>query len=199
MWKAVPVRRAESKSGREATSVRQIAAADAEQLAALQSADREILRRWEPERHDDYFTPDGQRTLIMQLLDLQAVGRCLPLVIQSDGRLIGRLTIREIAGRPVHKATLGYWVADSDAGRGHAGRAVAEGIRRATQELGLHRLEASTQVANEASQRVLRRNGFQLMGVAHDHIFTAGRWHDELLWERLLDSDASPDASGEQR
>jgi len=42
---------------------------------------------------------------------------------------------------------------------------------------------------NLASQHVLRRNGFLPYGVARSHIFTAGQWRDEVLWERLLDKN----------
>jgi [ribosomal protein S5]-alanine N-acetyltransferase len=40
---------------------------------------------------------------------------------------------------------------------------------------------------NLGSQHVLRNNGFVPCGVARSRIFTAGVWHDEILWERLLD------------
>jgi ribosomal-protein-alanine N-acetyltransferase len=54
-------------------------------------------------------------------------------------------------------------------------------------ELDLHRAEAFTQMDNLGSQHVLRNNGFVPCGVARAHIFTAGMWRDEILWERLLD------------
>ncbi|HEY9289756.1 MAG TPA: GNAT family protein [Microlunatus sp.] len=181
------------------TSLRLISPDDAGRLAELQSVDREILSRWEPERAPGYFTPTGQLELITNLLTQCDQGVCRPWVIESGGELIGRLTMRSIAGVPVHKATIGYWVASSYAGRGHASRAVAECLLIARRELRLHRIEASTQIANEASQRVLRRNGFTLMGVAHDHIFTAGRWHDELLWERQLGTAADESTGGADR
>ncbi len=53
-------------------------------------------------------------------------------------------------------------------------------------ELGLHRAEATTQIENIASQNVLRKNGFVPIGIAHEHIFTGGAWHDEIFWERIL-------------
>jgi ribosomal-protein-alanine N-acetyltransferase len=55
-----------------------------------------------------------------------------------------------------------------------------------TDELGLHRAEASTNLENLPSQRVLRRNGFSPYGVAHSSIFLDGHWRDGLLWERIL-------------
>ncbi len=53
--------------------------------------------------------------------------------------------------------------------------------------LGLHRAEAVTQIENTASQNVLRKNRFLPIGIARSRIFTAGAWHDEIMWERLLE------------
>jgi ribosomal-protein-alanine N-acetyltransferase len=61
-------------------------------------------------------------------------------------------------------------------------------LRVMAEELGLRRAEASTNLENLASQRVLRRNGFSPYGVAHSSILLRGSWRDALLWERLLDA-----------
>lgn len=55
-----------------------------------------------------------------------------------------------------------------------------------TDELGLHRAEASTRLENLASQKTLRRNGFTPYGMPHQHIFLEGAWRDGILWERTL-------------
>jgi ribosomal-protein-alanine N-acetyltransferase len=54
-------------------------------------------------------------------------------------------------------------------------------------DLGLHRAEALTQIENTASQNVLRKNRFRPAGILQSGIFTAGAWHDEIMWERLLE------------
>ena len=68
-----------------------------------------------------------------------------------------------------------------------ATRAVGLMVRLMTDDLGLHRAEAFTQMDNLGSRYVLRRNGFLPCGVTSSRIFTAGQWRDEILWERLLD------------
>jgi len=73
-------------------------------------------------------------------------------------------------------------------GQGHATRAVAQVLQVMAEELNLHRVEASTQVDNLASQQVLRTNGFTQIDLAHSHIFTNGAWRDATLWERLLEN-----------
>jgi ribosomal-protein-alanine N-acetyltransferase len=56
----------------------------------------------------------------------------------------------------------------------------------------LHRLEAATLLDNHASQAVLRRTGFTLIGRAPGYLRIAGRWRDHLLFQRLAD-DAPPE------
>ena len=50
---------------------------------------------------------------------------------------------------------------------------------------GLHRLEAGTLVDNVASQRVLRRNGFEQFGLAPRYLHINGEWRDHVLFQRL--------------
>ncbi len=60
-------------------------------------------------------------------------------------------------------------------------------VQLMARDLGLHRAEAFTQIENAASQAVLRKNRFLPIGTARAHIFTVGAWHDEIMWERLLE------------
>jgi ribosomal-protein-alanine N-acetyltransferase len=87
---------------------------------------------------------------------------------------------------PIQKGFLGYWVATTSQGQGHASRAVGLVLELMAGELGLHRAEAHTQMENLASHAVLRNNGFTPWGVAHAHIHIAGAWRDEVFWERTL-------------
>jgi ribosomal-protein-alanine N-acetyltransferase len=82
---------------------------------------------------------------------------------------------------------VGYFVAEASAGRGLATRAVSDAAGFAFEDLGLHRVEAGTAVTNIASQRVLERNGFTLVGTMRRHLQVRGVWVDHLLWEKLAD------------
>ena len=63
-------------------------------------------------------------------------------------------------------------------------------VEAAFQEHGLHRLEAGTLLDNAGSQTVLRRNGFQEIGIAPRYLFIAGDWRDHLLFQRLAEGPA---------
>jgi ribosomal-protein-alanine N-acetyltransferase len=52
----------------------------------------------------------------------------------------------------------------------------------------LHRIQADTLVDNEASQRVLKRNGFVRIGLAPRYLKIAGRWQDCILHQLLSDA-----------
>ena len=151
------------------------------------SRDRETFAQSDPVLAPEVCTVAGQREWIANLLRSYHDGHAWPGVIQAGDEIVGQITVNSIYGSPHYKGMLGYWVATAAQGQGHATRAVRAVLRRMSDELGLHRAEASTLAANQASECVLRANGFQLYGLAREHIFVAGRWQDGLLWELVLD------------
>lgn len=170
-----------------ATDIRLIAAHDAAAITEHIRRDRETKARWEPAFSPDYFTLDGQRRRIERALLSHRNGQSWPAVILDGKTVIGQITVQDILQRAWRKASLGYWIGTPHQGQGHATRAVDLAIQLMTRDLGLHRAEAYTQIENVASQNVLRKNRFLPIGIARSHIFTVGAWHDEIMWERLLD------------
>jgi [ribosomal protein S5]-alanine N-acetyltransferase len=169
------------------TTIRLVKPDDAEALAAHLSRDAEARARWDPERPPDFYIAAGQRSRIEDLLMRHENGEVWPAVVLADDVVVGQVTAQNILRRAWQKAELGYWIAYSHQGQGHATRAVGLAVQLMAAELGLHRAEAFTQMDNLGSQHVLRNNGFVPCGVTRSHIFTAGMWRDEILWERLLD------------
>jgi [ribosomal protein S5]-alanine N-acetyltransferase len=72
------------------------------------------------------------------------------------------------------------------AGRGLASTAVQMIVEIARDELGLHRIEASTLLHNVASQRVLLKSGFQQIGMAPRYLQIAGKWQNHNLYQVVL-------------
>ncbi|MFI6938636.1 GNAT family N-acetyltransferase [Streptomyces sp. NPDC050418] len=169
------------------TTIRLIEPTDAAPIAVHRARDIEAFRRWEPAQPADYFTPEGQAERIDALLAGHKAGSVWPGVIIADGEVIGQITIGGILPQPhLRRGSVGYWIASTAQNQGHAGRAVELALRVMTDDLALHRAEASTNLENLPSQRVLRRNGFTPYGVAHASTFLDGAWRDGLLWERIL-------------
>ncbi|MFE2348567.1 GNAT family N-acetyltransferase [Kitasatospora cineracea] len=172
------------------TRIRLIEPADAAPIAAHRARDAEAFRRWEPEQPAALRTEAGQAERIDRLLAGHRAGTCWPGVVLAEGEVVGQVTVSGILPQPhLRRAALGYWIATTAQRRGHAGRAVALALRLMTDELALHRAEASTNLDNLPSQHVLRRNGFTPYGVAHSAILLDGVWQDSLLWERVLDTE----------
>lgn len=170
-------------------ALRVVQVADAEETAALYRANRAYLRPWEPERADAYFTVEGQRDNLADLVEAHAAGEMWPAVIQVDGRIAGRITLNNILRGPLRSCFVGYWVAGAHSRRGVATQAVRQALAVAFGKLRLHRVEAFTRVDNHASQQVLVRNGFTIVGTSRRHIHVDGRWHDERMFERLAPWD----------
>ncbi|OIJ87352.1 alanine acetyltransferase [Streptomyces colonosanans] len=168
------------------TLIRLIEPSDGPALAALLSRDKQAYARWLPERPAEFYTPDGQASVIESLLDSYGKGLAWPGVVVSDETVIGQVNISSILRGPFQKGFLGYWVSSLYQGLGHTSRAVGLALRIAENELNLHRLEAHTQLENLASQAVLRKHGFSPWGIAHDHFYADGAWHDEVFWEKKL-------------
>ncbi|MDA8067641.1 MAG: GNAT family protein [Actinomycetota bacterium] len=169
------------------TEIRPVGPDDADELAALLTANRDFLSRWEPTRPDTYFTPAGQRALIEDAARSRASDRLFPYVILADGELIGRITLSNVIRWNFQSCNIGYWVSERHNRRGHATDAVRQVCRVAFDELGLHRVEAGTLPTNAASQRVLVKTGFTKLGIAPKYLKIAEAWEDHILFQRIAD------------
>lgn len=129
-------------------------------LLAFEQENRAYFAASIPDRGDDYFANFADRH--QALLDEQAAGTCLFHVITaSDGSIIGRVNLVDVVAG---EAELGYRIAEGAAGRGLATRAVAQLLDRAVSEYGLTKVRAATTRDNPASQRILDKVGFVVVG-----------------------------------
>ncbi len=81
------------------------------------------------------------------------------------------------------RAELGYWVGGSFQGRGIATEAASAVVRFGFETLRLHKVNVGHVAENAASQRVIEKLGFRLVGTQRDHFHRYGRWWDHLAWE----------------
>jgi ribosomal-protein-alanine N-acetyltransferase len=157
--------------------IRPLTSEDAGELAELLVENREFLAPFEPLREERFYTVDGQREWIED-------DGIRAFAILAGDRIAGSVMMSNIAHGPFQSANLGYWVSERLNGAGLATSAVGEAVEVAFGELGLHRLEAATLVGNMASQRVLEKNDFEPIGLAHRYLEIAGEWRDHLLFQR---------------
>lgn len=163
-------------------------------LAELTRANREFLAATSPMRREEHFTDEGQERAALAGLQAAENGTALPMVIvDAAGNLVGTLNFNSIIRGAFQSASLGYWVSQDRNGEGFASAAVAAAKRVASDQLGLHRLQAETLIDNEASQRVLIKNGFVQYGQAAEYLKIAGRWQEHRLFQVTF-----PDAEQER-
>lgn len=100
----------------------------------------------------------------------------------ATGSIAGRVAINQIFRGPFESCVLGYWMGASFAGRGLMTEAIGLTLRHAFGRLRLHRVEANIMPSNEASRRVVMRNGLRCEGVALRFLQIAGEWRDHERW-----------------
>lgn len=157
---------------------------DVPALARLTRANRAFLAPSNPLRPQEYYTDVGQQRAALESLEAARNGTMLPMVIVDPaGELVGSLNINSIIRGAFQSASLGYWVLQDRNGQGIASAAVAAAKTVASNELGLHRLQAETLVGNAASRRVLIKNEFLQYGLAPGYLKVAGRWQTHALFQ----------------
>lgn len=159
---------------------------DAGRLTLAYRRNRAHLAPWEPARTADFFTVGAQRDTIVARLAQYEEGATVPLVLASGTDIVGRMTLSGIVRGPFQSASVGYWIDAELTGRGLASAVLRAAVDLARDDLGLHRLEASTLVHNIASQRVLDHAGFEQIGLAPRYLKIAGQWQDHTLFQKIL-------------
>lgn len=171
----------------ETTTLRLVAREDGPALAEAYRRNRRHLAPWEPTRSQRFFEAGGQSDAVSDALFAHRAGSLLPLVLECEGEIVGRITLSNVVRGAFDSADLGYWLDADLQGRGLMTRAVGEALRLARDELRLHRVQAGTLLHNTGSQTVLERNGFERIGVARRYLRIAGEWQDHVLFQRLLE------------
>ena len=168
--------------------LRPIAVGDAEPLSAAYVRNRKHLEPWEPVRPESFFTVEGQAERIDGLLRQAADGIMVPWVMEAarDRGIVGAITLSGISLGPFCSSYVGYWVAGDQQDRGLASAALERVCEIARDDLGLHRIEASTLIDNTTSQRVLKKCGFETIGDAPQYLHINGKWRDSRLFQRVL-------------
>ncbi|AXJ08364.1 GNAT family N-acetyltransferase [Arthrobacter sp. PM3] len=166
--------------------VRVLHRSDAGPLAAAYLRNREHLAPWEPVRAEEFFTAEGQSASIEAKLRLFVAGSDVPWVLLDGPRVVGVMNLSGIVRGPFLSAHVGYWVDKDLTGQGIGSAALGFAVEAARTELGLHRLQAATLPHNAASQRILKRAGFEEIGRAPAYLRIAGTWQDHILLQRIL-------------
>ncbi len=161
--------------------------ADYEQWANLRLASRDFLTPWEPVWPANDLTRSAFRSRIRQYWrDIDDDLAYPYFIFDAAGQtLLGALTLSNVRRGVAQTGTLGYWIGEPFARKGHMTSAVRLLLGFAFEHLALHRVEAACLPHNLPSIALLRRSGFEHEGLARGYLKIAGEWRDHLLFARL--------------
>lgn len=162
-------------------------ASDFPEWSSLREGSRDFLQPWEPTWPGDDLTRAAyRRRLAAHAQDLEK-GVAYPFLIfrQSDGRMVGGVTLANVRRGVAQMASVGYWMGEPFTRQGHTSAAVDAVLAFGFERLGLHRIEAACLPSNTASRGVLAKAGFREEGHAKAYLKIDGEWRDHLLFGRL--------------
>uniref|UniRef100_UPI004056B113 GNAT family N-acetyltransferase n=1 Tax=Alistipes sp. TaxID=1872444 RepID=UPI004056B113 len=133
---------------------------------------RHALEAFVESQQMDIFQSRQQRLMIEEL---------------SSGRTVGAIDLFEV--EPLHRrAGVGILVhATEDRGCGFGSEALALLKEYARTTLNLHQLWCNIESHNEASRALFQNAGFELVGKKRGWNWSPEGWHDEELWQLILD------------
>ena len=176
--------------------LREFEAQDWERVLAYQS-DPLYLRYYD---WNDRSEKDVQ-SFVQMFLDAQnkrpRTAFQLAVTLRSNGLLIGNCGIR-INNIQLQEANIGYELDSKFWGLGYATEAAQAVLKFGFQELGMHRIWATTVAVNKGSANVLRKLGMRQEAHEREKDFIKGQWFDSLIfavlnweWQALTNMEQS--------
>ena len=174
----------------EGLSVRPVEASDAEELYALSDANRSYLSEFMPWAAGQTFADARARVEYSQ--QRQAANNGFDCAIVRDGWIVGCVGYHLVSWQ--HRCTsIGYWLAESEQGRGTMTLAVRALVDHAFGAWELNRVEIAAAVENARSRAVARRLGFTEEGRRRQVERVGDRYFDHVVHSMLASEWASRD------
>jgi RimJ/RimL family protein N-acetyltransferase len=112
------------------------------------------------------------------------------VILKKDGTRIG--FISHWRTQPSGMTEIGYHIVPNERGKGYGTETVQLMVDYLFLSSGIVRIQATTNVKNRASQRVLEKAGFKLEGTCRKTNFVRGVWTDNYLYSILRDDWKEP-------
>lgn len=146
-------------------------------------ANREHLFPWEPAHALDWLTLGYwiDRLERSQREHVAGVSTRFIAFAKDDDRILGVCNFTRFVREPLLSCTIGYHIDRLERRRGFATEMVRCACAHVTSSMGFTRVEATYDVDNPGSGRVLSKAGFEVEGRARAYLLTGGRWRDHVL------------------
>lgn len=165
--------------------LRAMRAVDATEWISVRTSSRAFLEPWEPLWGEDALMLAGFERRLRMIEDEWLAHRGYGMLLfhcQPRQRLIGGISLSQVRRGVAQAASMGYWMAASDAGQGHMRAALPAVLDFSFGPLRLHRVEAACMPENDRSRRLLAGTGFRLEGHAERYLKIQNQWRDHLLF-----------------
>ncbi len=155
---------------------------DGGEFLALRKSSRKFLEPWEPDTPPeiDMFAASG----VARFLARANTPRRERLFVcrNSDGAILGAVTLSQITRGALQTATIGYWIGAKHARQGFMSEALELAFDHAFRKLSLNRLEAAILPENSASKAIAEQRGFHFEGLSRGYAKLGGKWRDHERW-----------------
>ena len=171
----------------ERLALRNLTPENTEEMLDYYIRNEEHLRQYEPTRDSSFYTYEGQKEILTESFRQFIDGTSIDLGIFKDEKLIGKIKLSNIVYGILRNAFVGYSIDKVHQGKGYMKEALNTVCSYAFEEMGLHRLEASTLMDNSRSQGVLKACGFNELGISEKYLYINGEWRDHKIFYKVND------------
>lgn len=160
---------------------------NAEELLSYYINNKKHLEAFEPTREDNFYTLFSQKRTLIESYKQYLNGTTVNFGIYKEEKFIGKIQLSNIVMGIFRSCFVGYSIDKKEEGKGYMKEAVNLALKYAFEEIGLHRVEASTLTDNKRSQNVLKSCGFIELGTNKNYLYINGKWRDHMSFYRLND------------
>jgi len=131
------------------------------------------------------FMLNAQLTIDILLAFAQKAGlHIFSIQHKAEGGIIGAVTFNNVE-EFCKRIEVGYFLISTHWRKGYANE-ILKAIIECLKKEGWHRIEATVYSGNDASQKVLQKNGFTLEGVLRDKYIINGKYHDDIVYSIIV-------------
>ena len=150
---------------------------------SFEKENREYFERNLPPRPAHYFDLEGFKEITRELLREQENHDVyMHLIRDAQGTMVGRVNL-SVLEDDRKTAELGYRIGENVTNLGYASEAVKLVLEKAFTTYGLHKIIAGTARDNQASQRVLLKNGFTFSRMIENDLQIHNEWVHTAVFE----------------
>jgi len=156
---------------------------DWQEWSHLRKENMSYLKPWEPtwnihELERSHFV---KRVRFFEKLSINDEAYSFLIFEKTHLQLIGEININNVQRGVVQSCSIGYWISENKMGLGLMSEAISLIKQFTFDELELHRIEAACLQKNQRSINTLKKNHFNIEGVAKKYLKINDKWQDHVL------------------